>query len=253
MTKSWELHEVTIKELYKENTLAVVRRIMIERYNFKASTRAYRGRLIKWNVRKYNRRRPSDGSSMSAGSPDGSSSGSDTASPTLSQSNVEASPNFTGYPPTSSHMRDNQPSMSNLLGHSYDTTGMETSRNYTERNRTLMSPAQEAHGWHSSPAQSASPPTSYAHANTTVASVPIYGYQPLSPPSSTYSTLAYESDQASCDRRQSFPLTHARQYTASHGSSTYYPVRDYGHEHGSPGIGSFNSSCDQVTRHNSTG
>ncbi|KAI1310661.1 hypothetical protein F5Y03DRAFT_345169 [Xylaria venustula] len=249
MTKSWELHEVTIKELYKENTLAVVRKIMIERYNFKASTRAYRGRLIKWNVRKYNRRRPSDGGSRSA---DGSMSGSDTASPTLSHSNVETSPGFTGYH-TSDHMRDNQHSVSNSLGHSYDTTSMDASRNFTERNRTLMSPTQDVHGWHNSPTQSASSPISYTHANTTATSGPVYAYQPLSPSPSIYSTLAYESDQASCDRRQSFPLTHARQYTTSHGESTYYPVRDYVHEHGSPGLGSFNSSRDQVTRHNSTG
>lgn len=37
MTKPWDLHEATIKKLYAENTLAVVRKTMIDRYNFKAS------------------------------------------------------------------------------------------------------------------------------------------------------------------------------------------------------------------------
>jgi hypothetical protein len=37
MTKPWDLHEATIKKLYAENTLAVVRKIMIEEHNFKAS------------------------------------------------------------------------------------------------------------------------------------------------------------------------------------------------------------------------
>lgn len=37
MTKPWELHEATIKKLYAENTLAVVRKTMIDKYNFKAS------------------------------------------------------------------------------------------------------------------------------------------------------------------------------------------------------------------------
>ncbi|KAI1088265.1 hypothetical protein F5B19DRAFT_472085 [Rostrohypoxylon terebratum] len=77
MTKQWDMHEATIKQLYAENTLAVVRQIMIDRYGFKASVRAYRGRLIRWGVRKYNcrKRASSDGSgsvrdSSFPGSPD---------------------------------------------------------------------------------------------------------------------------------------------------------------------------------------
>ncbi|KAI1827244.1 hypothetical protein F4861DRAFT_398773 [Xylaria intraflava] len=92
MTKSWDLHEATIKRLYAENTLAAVRVIMIDKYNFKASrTRAYRGRLIKWGVRKYNRRR-SDCGSSSCGSLDGSIGSSDFA---FINSHREAGP--TGY------------------------------------------------------------------------------------------------------------------------------------------------------------
>ncbi|KAK6956545.1 hypothetical protein Daesc_001823 [Daldinia eschscholtzii] len=86
MTKPWEAHEATIKDLYANNTLSVVRQIMIEQYGFKASVRAYRGRLIRWDVRKYNcRKRGSPGISHSSGTDEGSSftSGSDTSSPVL--------------------------------------------------------------------------------------------------------------------------------------------------------------------------
>ncbi|KAI0813100.1 hypothetical protein GGR55DRAFT_677423 [Xylaria sp. FL0064] len=256
MTKPWDLHEATIKKLYAEHTLAVVQKIMMEKYNFKASIRAFRGHLIKWGVRKYNCRRRSDCDSMSPGSPDGSTSGSDTASPTSSQAAVDTSSEFSGYS-SGRHMRDNQPSVSNLLGQSYDTTNMETSGAYPASygtNRALLSPTQEVQGWQSSPTtQSASPPTNYGHGNAAAGSGPLYTYQPLSPPQSTYSPLPYESEQANCDRRQSYPLVHARPYGASHGNSAYYPIRDYGHEHRSAGIGSFNGSCDQVGRHNSTG
>ncbi|OTA83792.1 hypothetical protein M434DRAFT_400608 [Hypoxylon sp. CO27-5] len=87
MTKQWDVYEATIKDLYAENTLSVVRQIMIDQYGFKASVRAYRGRLIRWGVRKYNCRKRSSSSSSggSAGSANeaGFSSGSDTSSPTM--------------------------------------------------------------------------------------------------------------------------------------------------------------------------
>ncbi|OTB12124.1 hypothetical protein K445DRAFT_25953 [Daldinia sp. EC12] len=86
MTKPWEAHEATIKDLYANNTLSVVRQIMIEQYGFKASVRAYRGRLIRWGVRKYNcRKRGSPGVSHSSGTDESSSftSGSGTSSPVL--------------------------------------------------------------------------------------------------------------------------------------------------------------------------
>lgn len=51
---------------------------MQSQYGFEASTRAYRGRLIKWGVRKYNTRRP-DGSM--SGDDDGDGGSSDTESP----------------------------------------------------------------------------------------------------------------------------------------------------------------------------
>lgn len=79
------MYEATIKTLYAENTLSVVRQIMIDKYGFRASTRAYRGRLIRWGVRKYNCRKLSDRASSRASSVnDGAlSSESDPASPIL--------------------------------------------------------------------------------------------------------------------------------------------------------------------------
>ncbi|KAI0176558.1 hypothetical protein GGR52DRAFT_571520 [Hypoxylon sp. FL1284] len=85
MTKQWDTYEETIKALYAENTLSVVRQIMIDKHGFRASTRAYRGRLIRWGVRKYNCRKLSGRASSRASSPnDGAlSSASDPASPVL--------------------------------------------------------------------------------------------------------------------------------------------------------------------------
>ncbi|KAH9893104.1 hypothetical protein F4778DRAFT_749708 [Xylariomycetidae sp. FL2044] len=79
MTKDWEIYEDTIKSLYAKYTLATVRRIMGETYGFKASTRAYRRRLIQWGVRKYNRRQRDSSSkhSDSESSTSGSSSETD--------------------------------------------------------------------------------------------------------------------------------------------------------------------------------
>lgn len=37
MTKAWDAHKGTIKDLYMKHTLAIVRQIMQEQYNFKAS------------------------------------------------------------------------------------------------------------------------------------------------------------------------------------------------------------------------
>ncbi|KAI0532135.1 hypothetical protein GGR58DRAFT_523541 [Xylaria digitata] len=249
MTKPWDLHEATIKKLYAENTLAVVRKTMIDKYNFKASTRAYRGRLIKWGVRKYNCRRRSDGGSTSVGSPD-DSSGSDTASPTLSQPAVEPGHSFAHYP-TNGHMKNSEPRVPNLLGNSYNIVDMGSHRTYPEsygRNRALMSPPQDIHGWHGSSTQSTSPPANFTHANTVAGTGSLYGYQPLSPASTTYPSVAYESDEAHCDRRQSFPLVPTRQYSTSHDDSGYY----YGHGHRASGINSYNSICDQVPKHGPT-
>ncbi|KAI1811987.1 hypothetical protein GGS20DRAFT_592356 [Poronia punctata] len=58
MTKRWELHKTTIQELYSHKKLEDVRQIMIDKYGFKASIRAYKGRLIQWGCRKYRPRAP---------------------------------------------------------------------------------------------------------------------------------------------------------------------------------------------------
>ncbi|KAI1649003.1 uncharacterized protein F4817DRAFT_49849 [Daldinia loculata] len=85
MTKQWDVYEATIKDLYADNTLSVVRQIMIDQYGFRASVRAYRGRLIRWGVRKYNCRKRASPSVSNSSADEGSSftSGSDTASPIM--------------------------------------------------------------------------------------------------------------------------------------------------------------------------
>ncbi|KAI1166127.1 hypothetical protein F5B18DRAFT_607370 [Nemania serpens] len=235
MTKPWDLHEATIKKLYAENTLAVVRKTMIEEHNFKASTRAYRGRLVKWGMRKYNCRRRSDCSSiLSAGSQDGSMSGLDAASPILSQPSARSNHDLSRYS-DGGHVRDhNEPTMSNLLERPHNTLEMDTSRSYTEnyyRDRAIAPPAGKMHyGWNIPPSQPTSP-TAFGHADMVGTSGQLYGYVPLSPAPSTYQTTIYESGDANRDRRQIFPLLPGRQYGAIHDESNYPPMRGYGHGH----------------------
>ncbi|KAI8944535.1 hypothetical protein F4801DRAFT_585329 [Xylaria longipes] len=250
MTKPWDAHEATIKELYAEKTLSQVRKIMIEKYNFKASTRAYRGRLDKWGVRKYNCRRRSDGGSTSAGSPEGSVSGSDiTASPTLSQHSVERSRDPASYP-AGQQTRDSDHGMPHVLGRSYSTMEMDAHRTDTEhRNRTLVPPTQEIqYGWNLQPAQPASPPTIFGPPDMASTSGHLYGYQPLSPTSSTYPSH-YESDQTARDRRENYPQMPTRQYSTIPSGSTYPPVRGYGHGHSIAGIRSFDTTREHNHEH----
>ncbi|KAK4190924.1 Clr5 domain-containing protein [Podospora australis] len=58
MTKDWEAYKQVILEEYKTQNrpLHEVRALMEEKYNFKASIRAYRSRLDRWGITKYNRR-----------------------------------------------------------------------------------------------------------------------------------------------------------------------------------------------------
>lgn len=57
MTTDWEKYHDVILSLYEQHSLATVRQIMLDKYGFHASIRAYRGRLDRWGVRKYNRKR----------------------------------------------------------------------------------------------------------------------------------------------------------------------------------------------------
>ncbi|KAI0553991.1 hypothetical protein F4679DRAFT_392333 [Xylaria curta] len=246
MTKPWDLHEATIKKLYAEKTLSQVRKIMIEKYNFKAS-----GRLDKWGVRKYNCRRRSDCGSVSAGSPEGSMSGSDTASPTLSQSNIERSHDPASYS-TSRQTRGSQSGMPSMQGRSYSTMEMDTNRADTEhRNRTLASPTHDIqYGWNIPPTQSTSPPAMFGHPDIVGNSGPLYGYPSVSPTSNTYPSVPYEPDQTAHDRRQSYPLVSTRQYSTMNNGHTYPPVRDYGHGNSTAGMRSFDSIRERFDERN---
>ncbi|TLD06737.1 uncharacterized protein PgNI_08195 [Pyricularia grisea] len=70
MTKKWEKHRHRIKRLYIDDNkpLHEVQSIMREQQNFRASTRAYRHRFMKWGLSKYSpqRRRTSTSSAGSS-------------------------------------------------------------------------------------------------------------------------------------------------------------------------------------------
>ncbi|KAI0155121.1 hypothetical protein GGR57DRAFT_87770 [Xylariaceae sp. FL1272] len=208
MTKPWDVHEETIKSLYAEHTLSDVRRIMMERYNFKASTRAYRGRLIKWGVRKYNRRRPNEFDAMSA-SPGASTSRGDTASPPIPyQTRDTVNDNSRGH--SYGHH-----STSNSSGHLYSAT--DAAACSTSRNSMLAS---------STP--SSVPSTSYSHSDYSTGQGEYYRYQPLSP---AYPPSPYESDQAVYYRSQSYPDTTTQHHSTSQMNLPYPDAQNYGQGH----------------------
>lgn len=65
MTKKWDKHRDVIVRLYKEQNLPLheVRKILEDKHQFKASIRAFRTRLDKWGISKYNCQRRSSASS----------------------------------------------------------------------------------------------------------------------------------------------------------------------------------------------
>ncbi|KAI1259442.1 hypothetical protein F5Y18DRAFT_409409 [Xylariaceae sp. FL1019] len=217
MTKPWDLHEETIKSLYAEHTLSDVRKIMMERYNFKASTRAYRGRLIKWGVRKYNRRRQDEFDTMS-GSPEPSGSRGDTASPTIPYRLRDTTTN------DSRHHSSRHHSTSNSSGHLYSTT---------EPDACSIS----------SSSQSSVSSTPYSQPNYSTEQGGYYRYQPLSP---TYPPSPYESGQADYYRRQSYPQTTTQQHT-SPTTLPYSDAQSYGQGHTSA-MGYDSHRYDNVNR-----
>ncbi|AEO64064.1 uncharacterized protein THITE_2038894 [Thermothielavioides terrestris NRRL 8126] len=58
MTKQWDKYREIIIAEYKDHNkpLHEVRKFMVVRYGFRASTRAYRSRFDKWGIHKYSRR-----------------------------------------------------------------------------------------------------------------------------------------------------------------------------------------------------
>jgi hypothetical protein len=98
MTKQWEQYEATIRALYSEHPLSVVRQMMIDNYGFNASVRAYRGRLDRWGIRKYNRRKRKGSVSSSDSNVDCSSESDAAPSPDISRSVPEAYSTATSTP-----------------------------------------------------------------------------------------------------------------------------------------------------------
>ncbi|KAK4111402.1 hypothetical protein N656DRAFT_160538 [Canariomyces notabilis] len=103
MTKQWERYrEIIIAEYKGQNKpLHAVQRIMKEKYGFKASTRAYRSRLDRWEVHKYARRKRIRSMSPRRGSISGDAGG-----PSLRQSpDVEESSARAASPTTPTDLR----------------------------------------------------------------------------------------------------------------------------------------------------
>ncbi|GAP91273.2 hypothetical protein SAMD00023353_5800330 [Rosellinia necatrix] len=148
------------------------------------------------------------------------------------------------YPTTGGSVRDNEPRVSNLLGHSYGTIDMGRNPLYNmensyDRNRSVASLTQKAQfDWNASPIQSAPSPPGFGHA-----SAAMFGYPPPSPPppppaTTVYPSAVYESAHPERDTRRSLPGLSARQY--HHEGLTYPSMRDYRYQP-TVGMGSFSS------------
>ncbi|KAI1326790.1 hypothetical protein F5Y16DRAFT_374046 [Xylariaceae sp. FL0255] len=244
MTKSWDIHKAEIKKLYTEHPLAVVQQIMLEKHNFKASTRAYRQRLYKWNVRKYNSRR-ANGGECSLSSPEGSASEAGSVSPVLSPHSVPADRHGSSAPLPSGTGYGSHDDHETRLGHSYSVADTISSRSYDGsygRSRaTGTSPHGDGHGGSSLEPYLAVPTTSWSHSSMPSPSAPYYGYSstPLSPPFSTYQQNSYEPDQY--QRRQSFTSSTTQQSNTTHATLPYPVARDYG-SYGQSSSGDYDSA-----------
>ncbi|KAL2150719.1 hypothetical protein VTH82DRAFT_7282 [Thermothelomyces myriococcoides] len=114
MTKQWDkFREIIIAEYRDQNKpLHEVRRLMMEKHGFRASTRAYRSRFDRWRIHKYSRRRGHGSANPSrqdkvSGDNGGSGGADDDAQPSPRQSpdlDDGGSPPATPYPSTSSEL-----------------------------------------------------------------------------------------------------------------------------------------------------
>ncbi|KAI1770332.1 hypothetical protein F4818DRAFT_264907 [Hypoxylon cercidicola] len=218
MTKQWDMYEDTIKTLYSENTLSVVRQIMIDKYGFRASTRAYRGRLIRWGVRKYNCRKLSDHASSPASSVnDGAfSSESGSPSPILPSHGGNIVPPAADYDAAhhqvqvdmgrkasdGGHLampgRINQ-QYGTVVGGDHQTQAYSTDDPYGNKNKTVLSPPQSSSGVQYEWGVAPSPLTDHnsstsnganslgSHANATMPPPYFGGYTQMAPPASVSS------------------------------------------------------------------
>ncbi|KAI1338780.1 hypothetical protein F5Y15DRAFT_385295 [Xylariaceae sp. FL0016] len=197
MTKQWETYEAVIRRLYQEYTLNVVRQIMIEKYNFRASTRAYRGRLIRWGVRKYNTRRPHDDrASASMSNFSGFSNGSDMASPTMPQGTLKLL-SCDSSPTAPRRVSDSQISLSTRIGHGYATLYGNLPSPYSlgrdrDGDNCCQPQSDMRNGWPAAYNQSSTPGVGFddIHGTAQATGPPTYfekyAYLPATPPGSAY-------------------------------------------------------------------
>ncbi|KAH9907396.1 hypothetical protein F4778DRAFT_536617 [Xylariomycetidae sp. FL2044] len=188
MTKQWEIYEDTIKDLYAKHTLSTVRRIMIEKYGFKASTRAYRGRLVRWGMRKYNKRRDSPGSN------DDASSGSEAAaSPKLSPSIPDPAQGAAYYSGAYGNLGDEHAPTTDSGTNSYPPTTYSSSASYAgSYGSGFQNPVSYGSGW-TSPMTHVSVSSSYADGVS--APAPYYASTQVTTAADPYSSdLVYISD-----------------------------------------------------------
>ncbi|KAI1174382.1 hypothetical protein F4777DRAFT_388158 [Nemania sp. FL0916] len=205
--------------LYEKHTLARVRDIMIK------ETRAYRGQLTKWGVRKYNCRGRNGRGSVSSGDQDGSLSGSDSGSSPPSQLTINTSHELIHYP-TGGNARDNEPRMANLLGR-YDQGGVNAFQDYPENYGKTE--AAMPHEWGLPSPQSATVQTHLGQGNVIGDQGSYYTHPLISPNSSTFSpATSFDSGDAGYGRQHGAqPIQYGTSY---HESTGYSTNRGYRHE-----------------------
>ncbi|KAI6091448.1 hypothetical protein F4821DRAFT_254767 [Hypoxylon rubiginosum] len=264
MTKQWDTYEATIKTLYAENTLSVVRQIMIDKYGFRASTRAYRGRLIRWGVRKYNCRKLSDRASSPASSAnDGAfSSESDSASPVLaSRSGGDHALPATDHDTTHHQLqadvgrrasdgghlampgRINQ-QYGTMVGGNHQTQAYSTDDPYGNKTKAVLSPPQSSgvqYEWNATP----SPLTSHNNNSTSngvanfdnhaIANANVSADATMSPPYFTsYTQMAAPGSVSSASYAATIETSYNDVPDHSHGHSLRYyrtPSQQQGHDY----------------------
>ncbi|KAI0601991.1 hypothetical protein F4775DRAFT_295056 [Biscogniauxia sp. FL1348] len=244
MTKPWEMHENTIKRLYSEHKLADVRKIMSEKYNFTASTRAYRGRLKRWGTHKYNCKRRNKRALSCASSNDMYWTSSDTTSSMMAQysipSTYDVTPMYTG----TRRVSDNRGVETiDEVSHQCAPTNGSYHRFYNEsKEKIILSPPQSdvSYTWNVSMAHPTASSDTFSHSRPPSSST-YFGCTPSTSPLNTHpATAQFTPDhQMSAHRALTYYQPQSRHNSGTdHGEVSYTPMRDYNYDHESgPGPG----------------